>query len=89
MNIYYLETTHSRQSTSDHCANPLRASGTILEELRVKNITWDLKIVPESLGLDCSSDDKPTQQTRQDVSYGPLQISSCAMVGVCCIATHF
>lgn len=61
MNIHYLETTHSGQSTSDHCSNPPRVSGTVLEELRVKTITWDFKIIPES----CSSDDKPTQAEKE------------------------
>lgn len=65
MNIHYLETTHSGQSTSDHRANPPRVSGPVLEQLRVKNITWDFKIIPESLGLDCSSDNKPRQAEKE------------------------
>lgn len=64
LNIY-LETTDSWQSTSDHRANPPRVAGSALEELRVKNITWDFKIIPEFLELDCSSDDKPTQAEKE------------------------
>lgn len=68
MNIHYLETTHSGQSTPACCTNPPRVSGPVLKELRVKNISWHCKIIPESLGLHCSSHYKPTQAEKEKFS---------------------